>query len=954
VLSISKLGAGQAKYYVDQANGRVDLVEAVGDGIEEYYVGGLEARGEWLGAAARQLGLTGLVDGALLRRVLAGEGPDGLALRGPASVVTRPGYDLTFSAPKSVSVVFGLGDAAIQNSVRKGHDRAVCQALGHLERTAAAIRRGHGGVRIEPASGFVAAAFRHRTSRAGDPQLHTHLLVANLGCGPDGRWSALDGRRIYAQARTASFIYQAVLRSELSRELGVEWLTVRDGIAEIAGVPKPVLKAFSRRRADIEAELARRGTSGPRAAEAAALATRQAKERSTDMAALTREWRARSAELGFGRDDLDQALGQRPPARGLEQSAVERLFDALASPMGLTRRRSTFGRREVIQALCERLPSDTASDARTLEALADRFLASSRVVLLLPTDVARASRVTFRRRDGRVLPIAREDELYSTPELLAVERRIVDTAMRSRDVGAGLVGEAACECAVAARPSLSDEQRRMVERLCRSGDRITVVAGKAGTGKTYALAAAREAWHASGHPVLGVAVARRAANHLQVDAGIATTSVAALLADLDRQGGLPQHAVLVVDEAGMVATRQIAKLLDAVERSDGKLALVGDHRQLQELEAGGTFRALVHRGLAVQLTENRRQREAWERRALDQLRDGQPEAAIPQYVAHERVHISDTSEQTRHQLASDWHAAPANEDVVMIAQRRADVANLSRRARTLRREAGALTGPELIVGDGAFCRGDLVLVKRNEPRLGVTNGERGRVLAVDLARERLVVDIAGVAVTLDRQFLSTPTRHGDPSLLHGYAITCHVAQGLTVDRALVLADPALTSELAYTALSRGRIANHLYLPRRPDDARVEFAPEEPAGGDPVAGLIASVSTSRATILAIDSGTPDEERFLTQAAYELVDAQNERAELEGRAWRPGNRQKLVAAHEREALARDRVELLRRTVAEQRHAHRPFIDERASEQRLGAHRDRIVERGRARGAGRGIEL
>ena len=124
----------------------------------------------------------------------------------------------------------------------------------------------------------MAAAFRHRTSRAGDPQLHTHVLVANLGRGPDGRWSALDGRRLYAHARAASFVYQAVLRAELTRTLGLEWLPVRNGIAELVGVPKPVLRAFSRRRAEIQAALAERGTSGPRAAEAAALATRQTKQ----------------------------------------------------------------------------------------------------------------------------------------------------------------------------------------------------------------------------------------------------------------------------------------------------------------------------------------------------------------------------------------------------------------------------------------------------------------------------------------------------------------------------------------------------------------------------------------------------------------------------------------------------------------------------------------------------
>jgi conjugative relaxase-like TrwC/TraI family protein len=264
VLSIGKLSAGQAKYYLDEAGARVDVVESVGDGLEEYYAGGREARGEWLGATARHLRLVGVVQGAALRQVLAGEDKAGRPLRHSSVPVRVAGFDLTFSAPKSVSVVFALGDVAEQAAVRDAHDRAVREALKYVERTAAAVRRGAGGAHVEPAGGLVAAAFRHRTSRAGDPQLHTHVLVANLGQGPDGRWSALDGRRLYAQARAASFLYQAVLRSELSRQLGVEWLTVRDGIAEIAGVPKRVLRAFSRRRTEIEAALAEQGTSSAR------------------------------------------------------------------------------------------------------------------------------------------------------------------------------------------------------------------------------------------------------------------------------------------------------------------------------------------------------------------------------------------------------------------------------------------------------------------------------------------------------------------------------------------------------------------------------------------------------------------------------------------------------------------------------------------------------------------
>jgi len=313
VLSINKLvAAGQAKYYLDQVEGRVDAVQSIGDGVDEYYLGGTEARGQWMGTGACGLELVGPVAGEHLRGVLEGRGKNGLALRDSACALRVAGYDLTYSASKSVSVLFGLGDP---------------------------------------------------------------VLVANLGRGPDARWTALDGRHLYAQARTTSFIYQAVLRSELTQSLGVEWLTVRDGIAEIAGVPKPVMRAFSRGRVDIEAELARHGTSGARAAEAAALATRQAKDRRTDIATLTVSWRARAEELGFGLSELSRMLGHRRRGRAFAEADRERLFDALAAPTGLTRGQATFNRRGVIQALCEQLPADHAIDAGSLEALADRFLA---------------------------------------------------------------------------------------------------------------------------------------------------------------------------------------------------------------------------------------------------------------------------------------------------------------------------------------------------------------------------------------------------------------------------------------------------------------------------------------------------------------------------------------------------------------------------------------------------
>src|SRR4051794_461834 len=499
VLSIGKLAAGQAKYYLDQAEARVDVVQSVGSGVEDYYLGPTEARGRWVGVAARELGLSGEVEPDGLRRVLEGLDPqDGTELRTSTSRARVAGFDLTFSAPKSVSVLFGLGDDDLRARVRDAHDVAVREAVGHLERWAAAVRRGHGGLMVEQASGLVAAAFRHRTSRAGDPQLHTHVLVANLGRGIDGRWSALDGRRLYAEARAASFIYQAVLRGELTRTVGVEWSCVRRGIAEVIGVPRSVTREFSRRRAEIDVALAERGTTGARAAEAAALATRKVKDPRVDAERLIGGWRDRAKALGFGEPELARVVG---PVRShaVEDAIWARAVEHLVGPNGLTRRAATFGRSDVIQGLCEALPRGACVSAKELEAVADTFLAT-RAVPLLPDDETRTTGETYRRRDGRLMPAGADRLRYSTAEHLALERRLVERAVASRDAGAGVAADGVVAGVIAARGSLTPEQRRVVESLCLDGHGVAVVAGRAGTGKTFTLGAAREAWQEADSP----------------------------------------------------------------------------------------------------------------------------------------------------------------------------------------------------------------------------------------------------------------------------------------------------------------------------------------------------------------------------------------------------------------------------------------------------------------------
>jgi conjugative relaxase-like TrwC/TraI family protein len=225
MVSIGKLAAGQAKYYLDQAGTAVSRSSGVSSGVEDYYLRGHEPAGQWIGRSAAALGVAGEVAATGLETVLGGEHPDtGAALRTRGRV---PGFDVTFSAPKSVSVLFGVAGDGVCEAVRRAHEAAVAQAFAYLERHVASGRRGAGGAERMEGVGLIGAAFLHRTSRAGDPHLHTHVLVANLVLGRDGRWSALDGRLLYAHAKTASYLYQAALRAELSRELGVSWEPVR-------------------------------------------------------------------------------------------------------------------------------------------------------------------------------------------------------------------------------------------------------------------------------------------------------------------------------------------------------------------------------------------------------------------------------------------------------------------------------------------------------------------------------------------------------------------------------------------------------------------------------------------------------------------------------------------------------------------------------------------------------
>ena len=840
MLSLGKLAPGQQQYYL----------ATVAAGAEEYYTGVKEAPGEWTGRSAARLGLSGEVAAETLRDVLEQRDPrTGERMTRAQGAPKVPGFDATFCAPKSVSLLFGLGEPEVSNEVRNGHDAAVAAAVGVLEAEAARARRGRGGRERHEAEGFVGAAFRHRTSRAGDPHLHTHVLVANLVyCEHDARWSALDARGLYGWAKTVGYLYEAQLRAELTRRLGVAWTPVRNGIADIDGYSREVLRAFSTRRREIEMHLEEHAETSARAAQVAAYATRKAKDVETPAESLLHEWRERARNLGLDEQAmaamLDRCVVADVPCPG--SAPADLLFDQLAAPTGLTARSASFGRREVLQAIGAALPN--GGDINEILEIADAFLTSDRVVALDPGGLCTGD--VIRRRDGAVVVTHVDEARWSTPEMLATERAVIEAALGRQDAGVGVARHDHVQTAIDCRPSLSGEQIRMVCQLTTSGAGVDPVEGVAGSGKTSALAAARDAWHASGYQVIGCALAARAAAHLEHDAEIPSMTLDRLLRHLDHGGVvLDRHTVVVVDEAAMVGTRKLARLVDHANLASAKVVLIGDHHQLPEIDAGGAFAGIVERLQGTRLVENHRQVEAWERDALAQLRDGNTDHAYAMYEAHGRVVHVDDPDQLREQLVDHWWTARnRGADALMLATRNDDVDDLNRRARQRLITARQLGADALTVSGRGFAIGDEILTTRNDSRIGVLNGTRGVITDIN-HRGELRINTDGHGLVLPPSYLAAG------HVTHAYAVTFHKAQGMTTREAFVLADDTLDRERAYTGLSRGTHTNRLYISDTPDEHAEERHAPEPAN-DAVARARRSLARTLAQSMAIDHNEPD--------------------------------------------------------------------------------------------------
>ncbi len=886
MLTIGKLGIGQENYYL----------EKVAEGAEDYYSGEGEEAGQWIGDAAEELGLDGEVSAYQLKAMLTGRNPvDGEPLLGQSGVPAKgsvPGFDLTFSAPKSASLLWGLGGAEAAGQVKAAHREAVTAALSYLQREACWTRRGAGGREFVKGSGFLAAAYVHRSSRNGDPQLHTHVLIANATKGPDGRWTRLYHPAIYEHAKTAGYLYEAQLRHELTLRLDVRWQEVRNGIAEIEGFADEHLRAFSTRRAEILA------AAGPDASAAsmqvATLATRKPKDMDLSRGELLQRWRAKAIEIGLDREAIERTFDPDPQLRLREHGTPrDRTVSTQQVDRAVTGGASHFDRRDAIQAVAGLLTE--GAPGAEVERLADAYLASEDVIQIAES---------------------RKGPRFTTRHIWELEREALAAVERMREQGALAAGELAAAHVIHARPTLKADQREMIRRLLTDPEGVVVVIGEAGTGKTYAIVAAAEGWAQAGTELRAAAPTWRAANVLR-DEGLPATSIASLLVELDRaehggNDGLAQGSVLLIDEAGMVDSATLARIVHEADAAEVKLVLLGDSEQLGEIEAGGLFRAVADRADPIRLDEVIRHEHEADREAAKLIREGEGREALGLYVSEERVTVAPDAEARRDAMVRDWlESFERGEDAVMIAKRNAEVEKLNAMAREARRQDGKLGAQEIEVGEALFAAGDQVITRVNDQRAEVFNRERWRIAEVDVEQRRVVLEGVDQAkqVELGVDYLARTNPHSEiPALEHAYAVTTYSAQGSTVDRAFVMADPSMDKQELYVAASRSRGETRLYATPEVQSHREEIAPVADNDRSAISHIAEAAERDRSQLAAHDatlrsrfSGLPTEELVARTDELRVAVGREAKAERDLQYLR---RQVEVAEHRVERFDRER--------------------------------------------------
>ena len=808
------------------------------------------------------------------------------------------GFDLTFSVPKSVSVMWALGDTDLRSRVERAHTRAIEETLTWLEAEVIGSRAGRNGVRRVSVDGVMAARFRHYDSRAGDPQLHDHLLVSNKVFIPFGRknedgtpagvWRTIDSKALYKAVVASSTRYDNALMSHLTNDLGVTF-EQRGGDdcatkMEISDVPETLVEQFSTRRTSIKgrlAELVDRYTqlhgSRPgrvatmRLAQQATLETRRPKEH-VPLPDRIRQWRSASP-VRYTAGALDDAKRTREAEALREPSARQRLAALLhlrppAAPgrpelgpvsdaelarrvlAALEERRSTWTLRHVQAEAARQLAVATAGadcDGDRITLLTTRVLNDPDMILLsTPEPVLHQARAD---KNGKSVYDHPDMWRYTSPGVVTRETRLLDVA---EQVLVPPVTEAVVSRVLADADSrgapLGADQSRMVRALATSPRAVVTAVGPAGAGKTTAMRAMARAVAEQGATLVGLAPSAVAARELGDSLDVEAMTVQRWLTK-EAWTTLKAGDVVLIDEAGMVGNNALTAITERAVSAGAAVRMVGDPAQLGAVDASGAF-DLLHRTSPdpVELDQVWRFKDPAEADASLELRSGPAAEAFTWYEAHDRVRGGGEQE-----ILTEAHAAwtadhEAGLTTLIVASTTERVATLNDQIASARAATGeTLPAPDQVTTrDGHLLRiGDTVLTRRNDPRNRygsgnfVRNGDLFTIAATHADGSLTVQAPDQSVIDLDADYVA-----GHVQL--GYAATVHRAQGATVDTAHAVLDASVDRSLAYVALTRGRQRNTAWLVVEDDQpvSAVLTAIAERTGDDPSA-IAAAAEEARA-------------------------------------------------------------------------------------------------------------
>jgi conjugative relaxase-like TrwC/TraI family protein len=791
------MGVDSVEYHRTTVLGRDD--DHAGQAVL-YYGSRGETPLQWGGALAERLGLVGAVDDAGYDAIYGRGGARDPHLGTPLAKTKRPGVELVVAAHKTVAVLGLIGRVEDMHAILDAETDA---ALGFLDEwfTRQGGRRGKSQRRTHT-SGLLWARTRHATSRAGDPAPHDHVLIANLTEMLDDRggWKALDTAGIRDLVHAATMAGRlAAAETAVSLGYAIDPDHGPSGRLDhwrIAGIPTEVVEQFSKRGDAIEDELERAGFRSYRARGIAARNSREAKKDETPEALIGR-WHDELDAIGWPSRKLNQRLNivnerhHRPPRTLTDREREQLVYDTIG-PNGPLAKRKAFTRADVIRVVAPALYGCAAFE---LDRIVAGIVQHRECVPLVGQPGAR----------GRA---------WAAASVLATEQAIEAVADRLVEPESSVtVGRLATGLAIADKQrsigrALTDSQRHAIAHVFASGRSLDLIVGVAGSGKTTALDVLRAGYEGNGYRVLGSAISGQAARTLHQEAGVDSRTIASLVWRLEHQQlALDERTVLLIDEAGMTDDQALLKLLAAVDVAGAKAVIVGDHRQLDAIEAGGGLEALINRhGPAVHvLDENIRQRDPAERGALEQLRNGKVTDAIDWYRDNDRLRTAPTRDDALAAAIAAWEAdLRAGHETVLLAWRRRDVAALNERARQRRIQAGVITGPEIeSPGGKRYAAGDRIVTLAPSGDGRFVTSERGTVTAVRHEQLTVRFDDGRHESLIGEQL-------GNDRLDHAYAITVHRMQGATVDRAHVFADGG-GRELAYVAMSRARDSTHVYV-----------------------------------------------------------------------------------------------------------------------------------------------